>query len=311
MSIICLGELIIDFFPNISGNPLWKVDQFKKSVGGAPANVAIGLHHHQIPVSFRSKVGSDSLGQFLKNQLQNMGLSVHGIAEDNSHRTKLALVGMDNRGDRTFEFHNLDSAERYITADDIDFNELSQANIFHFGGVALLGDLTAKTTFTILEETSKSNCLVSCDPNIRLDIAGHPAHLKSRLLKAIQYVDVLKVNREEYRMIFDDADPEQVAANSVSLLIITDGSSGSRFYTKQLIVDIPAAKTKVVDTTGAGDAFTAAVLAKLYKMMISEPDKLSESQIIEIGNFANEWASRCIRLPGAITAYLTKEGERH
>lgn len=304
MNIICLGELIVDFTSREPGKPLSRVSLFEKHVGGAPANVAIGLHFHNIPVRLWSKVGADSLGKFLVEQLTEMGLNMDGILWDRTHPTKIALVGVDENGERTFEFHNRDSAERYIRPGDLNAAELRTAHIFHFGGVALLGEVTADTVFRLLKQAKDARCLVSFDPNIRLNLCGEPDRLMKKIEQALPLVDILKMSKSEYRMFFPDTPPQQIIAKGISLLIITDGANGSRFVTQTADLDFPAPSTRVVDTTGAGDAFISAILARLFHMGTKDLSRLTRQQIEQMANFATQWAGKIIAHPGAVSGYF-------
>ncbi len=303
MSIICLGELIIDFIPEESGKPLREVTRFEKKAGGAPANVAIGLHFHRRPVLLWSKVGNDAFGRFLKAELDGLGLDSSGIAEDDRHRTKLAFVSIDRSRDRTFEFHNLNGAERYLRPEDIDSSRLKTARLFHFGGVALLGDVTAATTLQLLPQCRQNGCLVSFDPNIRLDLAGNPGKLRRRLIEALKFVNLLKVSRTEYEMIFGSQPVRELLAGSLQLLIITDGENGARLISRQTEATVPSATAQTTDTTGAGDAFTAAVLAYLDNSGLEDLSLLTEKQFHLMGDFAAYWAARITEYAGAVSAY--------
>ncbi len=307
MSIICFGELIIDFTALESGKALWEVTHFQKNVGGAPANVAIGLHHHGVPVRLWSKVGNDSFGKFLREQLRRQGLAVDGIAVDNEHPTKLALVGLSESGERTFEFHNRSSAELFIRPDDLDVSQFRQARIFHFGGVSLLGEVTVHTLFALLEKKHPGRQLFSFDPNIRLDLCGDPARLLTLIHRLLPYLDILKLGQEEFRMMFPGDTPKSLLRKGPSLLIVTAGAEGASLYTHRHRVLVAPPRVEAVDTTGAGDAFTAGVLAKLYQLGVHKLTDLSAEQLRIAGEFASYWAGRIIAHPGATSGYFAPE----
>lgn len=304
MSIICFGELIVDFMSMEAGRPLWQVERFQKNVGGAPANVAIGLHHHSIVVDLWSKVGMDSFGKFLIEQLNHIGISTQNIVEDSHHPTKLAFVNVDNFGERHFEFHNLNSAERYMRLEDFDLAQLKEARIFHFGGVALLGETTANTLMQILKMVKKNGTLISFDPNFRIDLLPDPNVILARLDEVLAYINILKLSQEDRAQLFPDSSPSDILRKGISLLIFTEGAGGARFFTKREEVTVPAEKIKVVDTTGAGDAFSAAFLSRLFYDPVDSLKDISPDQLREWGRFSNHWAGRIIQYPGAVNAYF-------
>lgn len=304
MSVICFGELIIDFTSMERGKSLWRVEQFQKNLGGAPANVAIGLHHHGVPVKLWSKVGKDSLGRFLIERLDRAGLSTDGILQDAEHPTKMALVAVDRNGERRFEFHNRNSADEYMRFEDFKLNEIRESRLVHFGGVALLGDVTANTLIEILKISKRNRLMVSFDPNIRMDLVRNPDLIFSRLNEILNFVDILKLSRDDWKQFFPSKKAADIFGRGVSLLILTEGAKGVRLLTEQQEICVPATKVEAVDTTGAGDAFTAAFLAKLVQAQVKSLKDISADQLNEWGEFANLWASRIVQYPGAVTAYL-------
>lgn len=310
MPVICFGELIIDFTSLEAGKMLWQVAQFQKNVGGAPANVAIGLHYHNVPVELWSRVGNDSFGTFLIDQINRYGISSDNIIQDSGHPTKLAFVGVEKNGERYFEFHNLNSAERYMKIEEFDLGILKDPNlrVFHFGGVALLGEVTSNTLMQILRIVKENNALVSFDPNIRIDLLPDKVAVVKRLKSVLAHIDILKLSEEDWSHFFPDKSPPNFLRENISLLILTAGAKGVRLLTEKEEVFVPAEDVKIVDTTGAGDAFTAAFLSKLIHASVDAPENISPDQLNEWGRFANHWAARIIQFPGAVTGYFRQLG---
>jgi fructokinase len=304
MSVICFGELIIDFTSREAGKPLWQVERFQKNVGGAPANVAIGLHHHRVPVRLWSRVGDDSFGKFLVDRLNSYGISTQGVVQDIEHPTKLAFVGLDKKGERHFEFHNQNSAEGFMQASDYALDEMMRARIFHFGGVALLGDTTANTLMELLRLAKQRNVLISFDPNIRMDLVKNPEVIFGRLNEILNFADILKLSKDDWTHFFPNKSAEDILGKGIALLVLTEGAKGVRLKTEKIDVFVPVRKVKAVDTTGAGDAFTAAFLSKIIHSKTDNLKNVSADQLREWGEFANHWASNIVQYPGAVTGYF-------
>ena len=306
MSAICFGELIIDFTSLDVGKKLWQVERFQKNVGGAPANVAIGLNHHGVPVQLWSQVGRDSFGRFLIDQIDRLGISTQNIIQDSRHPTKLAFVGVKKNGERYFEFHNLNSAERFMKIQDFNLEMLNEIRLFHFGGVALLGEVTFNTLMSIMRIVKANKALVSFDPNIRLDLLPDRDTVFKRLQTMLAHTDILKLSVEDQRHLFPKRSPQELMQENISLLIFTEGAKGVRLLTKREDVFVPCEEVEVVDTTGAGDAFAAAFLSKLIHASVDSPQNISSDQLSEWGKFANHWAGRIVQYPGAVTGYFVK-----
>ena len=89
---ICLGELLIDFVPTVTGTDLIAAPAFKKAPGGAPGNVAVGLARLGVKSAFMGKVGDDAFGHFLASVLVEAGVDTTPLRFSRQARTALAFV---------------------------------------------------------------------------------------------------------------------------------------------------------------------------------------------------------------------------
>lgn len=273
-------------------------------MGGASANAAIGLHYHGVPVKLWSKVGNDSFGKFLLSRLSDYGISTDSVVQDSQHPTKLAFVGLRENGERYFEFYNRNSADMHMQVSDFNFDELKKTKIFCFGGIALLGDVTVNTLMQILNFIIKEKeTLVLLDPNIRMDLVKNPDMIFDRFTQILNFVDILKLSKDDWKQFFGEKTPHTILQKGISLIILTDGENGVRLITEQSEVSVPAEKVKEVDTTGAGDAFTAAFLSKLIHERVSIKN-ITSGQLRAWGKFANHWGGKIVQFPGAVILYF-------
>ncbi len=118
--IICLGELLIDFVPTVTGTSLIEAPAFKKAPGGAPANVAVGLARLGVSSAFMGKVGDDPFGQFLAETLADAGVDIGPLRFTDQARTALAFVSLRADGEREFMFYRHPSADMLFTPDEVD-----------------------------------------------------------------------------------------------------------------------------------------------------------------------------------------------
>lgn len=102
VDIVALGELLIDFTEAGYGKDGMKL--FEQNPGGAPANLLTVASHMGYRTSFIGKVGKDMHGAFLKRTLQNEGIAVDHLIEDDKYFTTLAFVEIDENGERKFSF---------------------------------------------------------------------------------------------------------------------------------------------------------------------------------------------------------------
>ena len=118
--VVCLGELLIDFVPTVTGTSLIDAPAFKKAPGGAPANVAVGLARLGTSAAFMGKVGDDPFGHFLAQILAEAGVDVGPLRFSDAARTALAFVSLRADGEREFMFYRHPSADMLYTPEEVE-----------------------------------------------------------------------------------------------------------------------------------------------------------------------------------------------
>ena len=135
---VCLGELLIDFVPTVTGTTLVDAPAFKKAPGGAPANVAVGLSRLGTTAAFMGKVGDDAFGHFLADTLAQYGVDVRPLLFTDKARTALAFVSLRADGDREFMFYRHPSADMLFAPREVDVGAIKRAKLLHFGSILSL-----------------------------------------------------------------------------------------------------------------------------------------------------------------------------
>src|SRR5438309_9148492 len=105
MSVLCLGEALIDFVADVSGVSLVECPGFRKAPGGAPANVAVGLARLGVEAAFVGKVGDDPFGHFLRDTFADAGVDTRTMLLSSEALTGLAFVSLMANGERDFMFY--------------------------------------------------------------------------------------------------------------------------------------------------------------------------------------------------------------
>ncbi len=142
--VICLGELLIDFVPTVTGCDLASADTFKKAAGGAPANVAVGLARFGVSSGFMGKIGADGFGRFLTQTLASAGVDTAMLVPTEAAPTALAFVSLRADGEREFLFYRSPSADMLFSPEDVDAAALGRSKILHFGSISLIGGAIAR-----------------------------------------------------------------------------------------------------------------------------------------------------------------------
>jgi len=273
-TVITFGEALVDLTALERGVSLAEASAFNKAAGGAPANVAVGLSLLGVRAGFIGKVGDDPFGHFLAETLRGHGVDTAGLLFSREARTGLAFISLQEDGERDFSFYRHPSADIFYRPGEVDPGLLADARIFHFGSLSLSREPAAGSTWRWLETAREHGLTISLDPNLRLDLWPDRETARADILRAAGQADWIKLSLEELGFLageeLDWQDPDRVrrAARKLNppnsaLLVVSLGRSGCLALTPEFELNVPGFEVKAVDTTGAGDAFTAGLLAEL------------------------------------------------
>ena len=306
--VVCLGELLIDFVPTVTGTSLIDAPAFKKAPGGAPANVAVGLARLGVPSAFMGKVGDDPFGRFLAATLAEAGVDVGPLRFTDSARTALAFVSLRADGEREFMFYRHPSADMLFTPDEVDLGVLSAAKALHYGSISLIGEPSRSATLHAIDAARNAGCLISCDPNLRLALWPDRDAARKGLLLAIAQAQIVKISDEELRFLTGSDDPaaarQQLWHDRLELMVVTLGSAGCVYFTRDFGGIVVGFGVAAVDATGAGDGFVAGLLQGLVADRAIVAD---EARLRELCRFANAVGAITTTERGAIPALPTRE----
>ena len=305
--VLALGELLLDFVPEQRGVTLAEAETFLKAPGGAPANVAVGVARLGVASGFIGKVGDDPFGHHLTEVLRDAGVDVSQVRYDDEARTALAFVSLTAEGERDFMFYRHPSADMRHRPDEIDDEAIRAASILHVGSISLIGESSALATRHAVRVAREAGVTVSYDPNLRLPLWPSAEDAAVAIRSLLPHADVVKVSDEEVRFLTgsdDIAAARTLWHEGLSLLLVTRGEAGVDYLLPDGDGSVSGFEVEIHDTTGAGDAFTAAVLAALAE----SPDLLRDRAALEVAlRRADAFAALTTMRPGAIPGMPTLE----
>lgn len=294
--IVGIGELLWDVYPD-----------GRKVAGGAPFNFAFHCHQLGHPAVIVSRVGDDDLGRELREEVRRLGLSDEYIQTDREHPTGTVRVMLDEHKVPTY------TITENVAWDYIEWNRQLEELAWVAKGVCYgtLAHRHPTASFTIRTYLFMSPGHRVFDINFRQQF--FKADMVQRL---IPFANWLKLNESELPVLRrllewgdgDDLDTlQQVAqlpARSVSVLCLSRGHAGCRVLRQEVeevgeegeelihteTIDEPGVPIRVVDTVGAGDAFTAAMVCL----------HLEGRSLRDCAYFANRYAARVCEYLGAI-----------
>ena len=168
IDITTIGEILIDLTQ--SGKTEQGIPKFDANPGGAPANLAVAAARLGARTAFIGRVGKDSFGDYLKRCLAENGVDVRGLSVDEKARTTLAVVALDERGERTFSFYRDPSADVNLSMEHVPMELLGGTKVLHFGSVSLTAEPARTATLEAARTAKASGAWVSYDPNYRASL---------------------------------------------------------------------------------------------------------------------------------------------
>ncbi len=300
--LVCIGEILIDLIGESDGNGI----AFRRFVGGAPFNVACAAKNMGGKVGFVGNVGNDLFGRFLVDFAEHYGFEQTDITVDDEHNTTLAVVQLDEHGERKFCFIRKNAADYFIDKARCE-TAIRNADTVCLGTLMLSekhGKEVAEHVARFTKACGKRLCI---DVNYREDIYGgrDPVPVYKEFIDA---ADVVKFSEEEIDMFASGETLENKMSNisgGNKLVCVTLGRDGSAFAYNGQVHRVGSIKVETVDTTGAGDAFYGCLLAQLDGVDLSA---LSTPELEKIFYAANKCGAIATTKRGAIDA-LPKFGE--
>ncbi|MFV8557404.1 carbohydrate kinase family protein [Sulfitobacter sp. SBS6] len=271
--ILCCGEALIDMVaaPSLDGP-----DGFVPHSGGAVFNTAIALGRLGARTGMLTGLSRDMFGDQLADALKASDVDTTHIIRSDRPST-LAFVKLED-GQASYSFFDENSAGRMIRPEDMP--ELpSDITALFFGGISLASDPSASAYAALLERQGGPRA-VMIDPNIRPLFITDADGYRRRMAAMISQADIVKVSDEDLNWLNPAplTQAEKISAmldTGPSVVIVTQGAEGAiATLADGTSIAVPAVKTNVVDTIGAGDTFNAGFLAKLSDLGLLTPEAL-------------------------------------
>jgi fructokinase len=303
--LVAVGELLIDFTPIKNEHGMCYIE----NPGGAPCNMLTMAQKLGSATAFIGKVGNDQFGVYLGNVLKAQNINIEGLVFSKEYNTTLAFVHLDDYGDRSFSFYRNGCADVMLLKTEVNYTLLDNTRALHFGSLSFTNEPSKSTVEEILRYAKAKGILITYDPNYRPALWASEAAAVVGIKIGLAYADILKVSEEEAMLLTGEESfykaAERLHMEGIKLVCVTLGEKGSFYYHKNGQGIVKGYKSKVVDTTGAGDTFFGATIHQILQGR--DVNELTAEALEEIFSFSNAAASLCIESYGGIPSIPSEE----
>ena len=276
LQIVCIGEALIDKIINKSDS------NFKNYLGGAPANVVCALRKLNVPAAFIGCLGDDAFGKEFIDLFQELNINTEFLQIAKESSTRIVKVMRDESGDRSFSGFEVtkssDFADEMLDKSSIikDINNLKKHFLktkYIVTGTNLLAfSKSAESLCFLLDFAKNFRIKIIIDVNWRAIFWDHSNFNKDTNLQKVKNflhnADILKLASEEATLFFETNDPSEIShvLTKQPDVIITNGAKPINWYINGIegSNEVIQHKSKIIDTTGAGDAFLAGLISRFY-----------------------------------------------
>lgn len=253
------GEALID----LVGEP--GTQTYRAIPGGSPANVAISIARLRHPVRMLARLSTDPFGRRLHDHLIANDVDLSGSV-DVDEPTSLAIASLDRSGRASYSFYLDRTADWQWTRDELPAHLDASTTALHTGSLALALAPGAQALEDLI--SAQRTATVSIDLNLRPTILPDRDRERARIERQLRVAHIVKASDEDLAWLYPGAAIDDIAAKwraaGVSCVVVTLGAQGAYLLAPNGVAHRQTARpVEVIDTVGAGDAFTGGMLVAL------------------------------------------------
>ncbi|MEP2119736.1 bifunctional 5-dehydro-2-deoxygluconokinase/5-dehydro-2-deoxyphosphogluconate aldolase, partial [Bauldia litoralis] len=282
LDVVTIGRSSVDLYGNQIGSRLEDISSFAKSVGGCPANIAIGAARLGLRSALITGVGDEQVGGFIREQLAREGVVTDGVKIDRERLSGLVLLSVESDTSFPLLFYRENCADMALTEADIDPTLIASARAIVVTGTHFSRDGVAAAQFKAIEIARAAGRKVAFDIDYRPNLwglAGHAAgdqrfimseRVSEHLQTVLPHCDLI-VGTEEEVLIAGGGDDVVAALRKIrslsrATIVLKRGPMGCVVFTDAIPDDLDTGivgkgfPIEVHNVLGAGDAFMAGFL---------------------------------------------------
>jgi 5-dehydro-2-deoxygluconokinase len=282
LDVVTIGRSSVDLYGQQIGSRLEDIGSFAKSVGGCPANIAVGTARLGLKSALITRVGNEQMGRFIREQLAREGVETAGVQTDPQRLTALVLLSVEAEGVSPMIFYRTDCADMALDESDIDEDLIAAARAIVVTGTHFSRPNSEAAQKKAIRLAKAHGAKVAFDIDYRPNLwglAGHEAGFERYVasdLVSEKYQSVLTdcdlvVGTEEEVLIASGQSDLQSALRAIrsrtdATIVLKRGAMGCIVYDGPIPDDLEQGivgagfPIEIYNVLGAGDAFMSGFL---------------------------------------------------
>ena len=264
IDILSVGETLIDFIGTQPEHPIRKIKDYHRYLGGSPTNVAMNMARLGLNVEMVATIGDDGFGEYIMKRFTENNVDTGLVRISETTPTTVIFV---SRTTGTPEFVALRGADSEITWDQIPEAKLKESKIFHTSCFALSREPSRSTILSGARRAAELGCQLSIDINYSEKIWPDTVAAKNAITEYCSLNPIVKVSQDDVDRLFGegmnhDEIFDHLHGLGVDIICLTLGKNGAKLSERgKDVLQLSALKVeKIMDATGAGDAFWSGFL---------------------------------------------------
>lgn len=263
LELLSMGRVAVDLYAEQIGAELEDASTLAKYVGGCPGNIAIGSSRLGLKVGMLSRVGNESMGNFVRKTLQNEGVDTRWLATDPERLTALALLGVNPPDQFPLLFYRTDCADMAIIESDFSLDTMQETKALLISGTHCSTDHAYAVTRHAVQLAIEADTEVILDVDFRPQLwKGGKEEFQKRLKPLMAVCDLIVGTEEELVAAAGDDPIQNLKKTTTALIVEKKGARGCTAYppgSSEPVSGNPF-DVSILNVLGAGDAFMSGFL---------------------------------------------------